>query len=57
MINDLSKVREGDVVLVKIGNEYFPIEIKLIVNTSLSKYIVDTNGVCYMLRDLYFKEE
>ncbi len=57
MINDLSKVREGDVVLVKIGNEYFPIEIKLIVNTSLSKYIVDTKGVCYMLRDLYFKEE
>lgn len=55
-VSELSKLIEGDIVLVKIDTDYFPIEVKMIVNTSLSKYIVGTNGVAYSLNELYLSE-
>lgn len=56
-VKDLELLEEGDVVLFKLKDEYFPIEIKYVVNKSLSKYIVGVDGCMYSLKDLYMKAE
>ena len=54
-IQELSVLSEGDIVLFKIGDEYYPIEIKYIVDKSISKYIVGTDGVAYMLNEIFME--
>lgn len=56
-VSQLDQLIEGDIVLYKLGDEFFPVEIKLIVNKNLSKYIVGTDGVAYILDDLYIEAQ
>jgi len=52
-IDDLKNLFEGENILVKVGDDYNPVEIKFIVDKSLSNYVVGTDGVAYQLDQIY----
>lgn len=56
-LNDLSGILEGDILLVKVHEEYYPIEVKLVTDKNLSHYVVGTDGCGYSLKDLYIEND